>query len=42
MTQLALDIDNYSTNRAIRAIAKNMIRVKIVSDSIKIGNTHKG
>lgn len=33
MTQIVLNIENISAARAIRALVKNMIGVKIVSDS---------
>ena len=35
MTQIVLNIDNISAAQAIRALVKNMIGVKIVSDSRK-------
>lgn len=33
MTQIVLNIDNFSAADAIRSLVKNMIGVKIVSDS---------
>ena len=35
MTQIVLNIENVSAAQAIRALVKNMIGVKIVSDSRK-------
>ena len=35
MTQIVLNIENLSAAQAIRALVKNMIGVKIVSDSRK-------
>lgn len=36
MTQIVLNIENHSAAQAIRALVKNMIGVRIVSDSIKM------
>ena len=41
MTQIVLNIENFSAAQAIRALVKNMIGVKIVSDSSTVPLTKK-
>ena len=41
MTQIVLNIENLSAAQAIRALVKNMIGVKIVSDSKATAKDHE-
>ena len=41
MTQIVLNIENFSAAQAIRSLVKNMIGVKIVSDSSTMTITQK-